>query len=445
MAAALAKADVVSVLASEPCYVWIYRKGEEHISETAVDPAIYWRDYAAVPAAFERLAGPGPLLDAARIIIAKQAFGRFTPKAYLARTPESRRALFDAVHPLFREHVPATLDDRFPVYKRLRVQALRAGDQARFDELQKLRGRFGFRLTTDAVSEQDGRLRVVASARCVRPARPKQDIAEQRNGSYLLHLDGELAATDADRRLLDEDLGSLEISIRHRASGVEWPVATQSDTRGPGLQIATVALVDVNANSFGAPLAPGRWDLVARLQFLGESMTTRLGPPAAGLVADDGSAPLDVHVNDNGGLAFNAGRSTPGGRPSAAQLTWQGRRLRLVLPESLRSETVLADARGTAEPRFTAQADGDGAVLEVDAVPGDGFVDFWLRDANGTLTRLGYDGPRIEAPGRRTPHLAAYATLHGSLSVTRTQVVAAARPPSRLRGWLGETARRLRR
>ncbi len=447
MAAALPRAGVVSILASEPCYWWIHRKSDTHISEAAVDPSVYWHDYTQVLVTFERLAGAGELLDAARVIVGSQAFGRLTPKAYLARTPQSRRALFAAVHPLFRDHVPAELDARFPVYKRLRVQALRAGDQARFDQLQQLRGRFSFRLTTDAVSEQGGRLRIVVSGRCVRPARPKQDVVEPRDDQFLLHLDGALAGSDDDRRLLDDDQGRLEVTIRHRASGVEWPVPTQTSTRGPGLRVVTEALIDVSENGFGAPLEPGNWDLVARLQFLGELMTTRIGAPAAGPGAGR-ATPRDVYVNEKGGLSFRAGRTKGRDRPCAERIEWQGRRLVVGLPEPLRGYAVLVDARGAADPQFLAHRDGGRVVVDVDQVPGHGFVDFWLRGPAGELVRLGYDGPRIEGSSRRSPHLAAYSTLHGSLSVTRSDpapVATSVAPPSRIKGWLGETARRLRR
>jgi glycosyltransferase involved in cell wall biosynthesis len=97
MAAALPKAGVVSILASEPCYWWIHRKSDAHISEAAVDPSVYWHDYTQVLATFERSSGPGALLDAARVVVAAQAFARFTPKAYLARTPQSERCSMPSI------------------------------------------------------------------------------------------------------------------------------------------------------------------------------------------------------------------------------------------------------------------------------------------------------------------------------------------------------------
>lgn len=448
MAAALPKARVVSVLASEPCYWWIFRKGDQHISEARVDPSVYWHDYTQVLATFERAAGPGELLDSARVVTALQAFTRFAPKGYLARTAESRQALFAALHPMFRDHVPPELDSRFPVYKRLRVQALRAGDQARFDRLQQLRGRFSFGVTTDEVTAQDGRLRVVVSGRCVRPARPEQDVAEARDGQYLLRLGSTVSASEDDRRLLDDDLGGLEVSIRHRASGVEWPVHTQTTTRGPGLRVVTEAVIDLTDNCFGAPLDAGNWDLVARLQFLGELSTTRVGAPAGGLAPATRTALPDVFVNDRAALSFAIGGRGPSGRPRAQHVEWRDRRLVIDLPDTVGPHEVLVDARGTANPRYSAVADGERAVVDLDLVPGEGLVDFWVRDEAGTLVRLGYGGPRVEGPAHGTPLLAAYATLHGSLSVTRartTSAPSAPAPPSRLKGWLGETARRLRR
>ena len=440
MALALAKADRVSVVASEPCYWWIHRSDGSNNSSNPVEPATYWGHYDHVLATWQQAAGPGALLDSARLVSTVQAFTRFPPHAYLAGPEQSRRALFDAVHPVFRDHLPPVLDGRLPVYKRLRAQALRDGDFDRFERLQGYRSGLSFHIQTGSVGSDDGRLRVEVTARCGSPDGDGPQPIEADGGRMLMRLDADVTASADDRALIDDDLGSLEITIRHRDTGVEWPVHTQASRRGAGLEVTTEATVDLANTTFGAPLTPGIWDVLARVQFLGESSIKRVAPPELGLPSGADAPPPAAYVTANGRLSFKVGGADGRLRPRAESVSWRGRDLVVELADGTSGAVVYAQRRDQSEPDAVAIIDNATASVEIGTVPGDGLIDLWVRGADGIVARLGYSGGRVESPDVRSPLLAAYATKHESLSVTRTGV----EPPAaqRKRGLAGLIRRR---
>lgn len=317
MARVLARDPVISVVASEPCYFWIHRSDRTNTSDAPIDPQEYWRFYDHVLATWEEVVGPGELLDAARTVSAVQAYSRFSASAYLRRGPRARTALFDAVSPVFVRHVPASLDHRLPVLKRLRAQALRDVDQARFDSVQEWRSEVGFQLRTDAVDLVEGQLGVAVTASCARGATGAEIPIEWGAPHPALVADPRITGSAADRQLLDEDLGTVEITIRHRDSGVEWPVRHQHSARGPGLTVCTEASIDLDRDAFGADLHSGIWDLYARVQFLGEGVIRRVLVPADGLSMAITSASA-VYATPRGCMSFH--------RDAAATSASRGRR-----------------------------------------------------------------------------------------------------------------------
>ncbi len=323
-AQALPRAKVISILASVPCYWWVHRNDGTNTSSTRSDPNVYWAHFAHSLQTWTATAGPGPVLDAAVLSTLDQAYFRIAPDRYLPRTDANRAKIFAAVHPVFRTYLRPELDHRMSVLRRLRSQALRAGDRPRFEALQRHRDELVFELSTDAIARSDRRLRLVVSAVC-RSAESAGPLAlEQRGPRTLLPLPRELPADDDDRALLDSDLGRLEVTIRHRESGVEWPIHTQSSVRPTGLQVRTEADVDLVRDTFGALLAPGIWDLFGRIEFLGEAAVRRVPPPAGGLPAGSGRGPGALYVTANGLLSFRVGPRRP-----RELIRWIARRTRL--------------------------------------------------------------------------------------------------------------------
>ena len=282
MALVLARHPVVSILASEPCYFWIHRADTS--SHTPIALAHYWSFYDHVLTVWQETAGAGELLDAARVVSALQAFARFPAGSYLQRDVASRARMFRAVSGMFARHLPAELDARLPVLKRLRSQALRAGDQPRFDALQGWRLDVGFQLRTDRTDTVDGTLRLAVTAQCRRAStRAPVALVRPASGPAILAGDDQLLGSESDRALLDADLGTVEVTIRHRDNGVEWPVRAQHSTRDANLDVHTEAVVDLQLDAFGAPLDPGRWDVLAHVQFLGETVVRPVAARRGGL------------------------------------------------------------------------------------------------------------------------------------------------------------------
>ncbi|HJQ43316.1 MAG TPA: glycosyltransferase [Jatrophihabitantaceae bacterium] len=312
MARAIPKARVISVLASQPVYYWIHRHDGSNASDSPVALADYWSHYAHVLATWEEEAGPGPLLDQARYVSAIQAFSRFGPAAYLKWSPERRDALFAGVQPMFARHVPAELDPLFPVLKRMRVQALRAGDRTGFDAVQELRTRYSFAVRVDNVSVRAGAVHLRLTMSCRMGDRGVVQV-ERRAGQALLPADHFATdVTDDARRLGEEELGTAEVSIRHVPSGVEWPVAHREAQREPDrLQMTLDASVDLLRDKFGGQLAPGSWELLVRVQFLGEGGVRRLP------WRRKGALPTPLHVGESGHLRFEVEKPSRFGRPRA--------------------------------------------------------------------------------------------------------------------------------
>jgi poly(ribitol-phosphate) beta-N-acetylglucosaminyltransferase len=349
MGQAIPRANVISVLADYPCYRWIHRPDGTNNSMTLVKPNVYWGYFTAALQTFADASGPGPLLDAVRLVAAEQAFSRFPPSAYLERTAAGQRGAFDAVRDYVSEQLPPALDHRLPVLKRVRYQALRDGDKDRFDALQRLRQAFTMEFEVDSLAWQGETLRIVARA-TLRGADSVALMEQTRDPAgpdgadrpLLLPLPDELRGDDASRRLRPEDRGAFELTVRHRDTGLEWPMHGSSKLElettpgGVRLRVRLEARVNPGNGYFGEPLGDGIWDVMARAQFLGESTLVNLpapGPRAGGTVAS-GDRRARAYVTKGGKVALKLSHETVAaqiGRPLVQAAAWDGNTLRLDL------------------------------------------------------------------------------------------------------------------
>ncbi|MGN6610886.1 MAG: glycosyltransferase [Angustibacter sp.] len=423
MAYALSHASAVSVVASEPCYRWVHRSDGSNSSDQAIDPDRYWPWYVRQLEVLDELNSDGQLLDDARVTVVTQAFSRFAPKRYLSWAKDRRQSTFDAVRPVV-EHLPPRLDAQLPALKRLRVQALRDGDRTRFDRLQKVRTGFTFPPRATSVHWDGDRLVVEAAAELLGAGDGPLRLARQ-GEHLLLPLPGDLAATDDDRRLLAEEAGTLELTIRDRATGLEWPLPCEqqvevADTAGAGATTAVTcrAEIDVRSAVFGEPLGPGTWDILARVQFLGENVLRRL-PLGDARLPETGPAELaglSVRVTGGGNLSLTLSPDAAG-RPTASEVGWDADRLRVRLdPAPAAGAVLVARVRGAdADPSPLASAPArDGvAVVSMPATSVGQIVDLSVLTATGGDLRVAYAGPDERS---RLP-LRVYQTQKGSLSV----------------------------
>ena len=282
----LPHAKVISVLADYPCYRWIHRSDGSNISDAPSDVRAYWGDYAEVLRVAEREAGPGPLLDRLRVVAMQQAFSRVAPKEYLALSEEERQQMFDAIHCYVVEQFPAALDSKLPVLKRVRVQALRAGDWEQFESGQAQRVAIAFRPRLVDARWDQGRLELAVEVTLENLAGDPYELGFSGGQLVLPVAPGGTGRAPAESRvLLPADRGTVEVTVRHHRSGVEWPVATSQRLEtltvggGAGLRVHAEASVDLTHGAFGAPLEDGIWSLIVRAQFLGESLAQAAPAP----------------------------------------------------------------------------------------------------------------------------------------------------------------------
>ncbi|MBE3073880.1 MAG: glycosyltransferase family 2 protein [Actinobacteria bacterium] len=282
MAQALPHARVVSVLADYPCYRWIHRSDGTNNSNAKVDRRKYWEYYGGVLRTMETSSGPGPLLDATRVTAIMQAFSRFSPRSYLQQDPADRAMTFDALHEIVIEHFPPELDERMPVLKRLRVQALRSGELTRFEQQQRCRTKMQFGLSDAQVAWVDGRVVVGLDASAV--SVKGVPLAMDRLGDDLAlpaELGAPTGAAAARCVLTTTERGTGEITIRHREIGIEWPVESVEHQKAPRtgdkatLRMHLDGTVDPARSIFGRELETGIWDVLIRMQFLGENQVRR--------------------------------------------------------------------------------------------------------------------------------------------------------------------------
>lgn len=421
-------ARVISVVADYPCYKWIHRSDGSNNSEAASEAHVYWGYYTEVVRVAERAAGPGPLLDRIRVVTMMQAFSRLSATGYLKRSEEARQRLFTAVHAYVVEQFPPGLDQQLPALKRMRVKALRSGDRAGFEAIQRQRTQISFHLGLTEARWDDERLHLALAVTV-------DDLA---GGPFELERAGEdllipAVATSADatpaeaRMLLPEDLGAAEVTIRNQATGVEWPVATtcrlEQVVAGQGVALSLHAEADVDPahGFFGAPLEDGTWSLVVRVQFLGESLTLPLpATPGVGLpaaVQAVSGRTVAVLRSDHGKLVMRVGADVDAATlaleaPSVKAAHWSNGRLTLDLsiPTGTTVAHVAVRTRGQESSHSAVVHGGTAAVTIASTAPGD-ILDFYVDAAT----------PRQPARERRLLFGEANVTDHAQYRVYRTQ------------------------
>jgi glycosyltransferase involved in cell wall biosynthesis len=440
MAQAVPRARTISVLADYPCYKWNHRNDGSNNSAKAVDYDAYWRYFAESMELFEKAAGPGALNDAEIVSAAERTFLAVRPRHYLRRDEAQRERVFRPLHRLIAQYVPERLEPQVGVAKRLRVRALRLGDRAAFDLLQEQRHRISARFELEDVSWQGPSVRVAVEARLGGLGGLPFELEE--SGEDLL-----FPVPDALREMIPtplrlvgpQDRGSLEVTVRHRGSDVEWPVRGTSELfldRGKGgvsLRVRCEAVIDPVHGYFGDPLESGVWDVLVRAQFLGESTIRRLPVTAADRI------PEEPHpVGDRMGLLYPVTGSTlaltlaPGAGDTAAtgvrSVRWEGQRLRLQLnlPEDHDAMWLTVRKRGERTAQEAAIDSAGVALVELGPTQQGEIFDFFLNsqspDATTESQRLAFGAPELS----QRPPYRIYATAQGFLSVKHEAALARA-------------------
>ena len=453
MAQALPVARVVSVLADYPCYRWNHHSDGSNTSMRPFAYADYWGYFAEALGIFQRLAGPGEMTDAALLAGVDRMFFTARASLYLPLDDETRRGVFDPLHQLVARELPERLDAKVPVLKRARLAALRADDRGRFDRLQELRASLAFAVQLDGASWRDGKLHIsVTSSLTTRRPDPAVDDTfaarsaqageaveaaslfdlERSGDDLLLPLPSADGIPAGQRVLLPADHGALEVTVRHRTTRVEWPVhgrqqahAVQTGT-GVGLRVTCEAVLDPARNFFGEPLEDGIWDVLCRVQFLGESEVHRVPLPLASALP---SGPVETPGRDvlafrtmPGKLALRLPSTwrepAQGPRPGVGGARWVGDQLRITLklPEGTDARWLRVRKRIDGATREAAIENATAAVSLAGTEAGD-ILDFYVHAGTAGSSesehRLASAGVEVR---QRAPYRI-YTTDHGSFSV----------------------------
>lgn len=272
--AVLAKAEVVSTMASTPYYHWFTTAGSGSTTFRRAR-AEWWFWLGEVIEAIESgLDAPG-LEDERRLLLEHQYRSRLMDAFnayYVERAPETRKLIFEHAHRLQEEHFPESADDCLDTTWRLRAKLLRAGHPHALDRLiredpvlgpvpraEGLRwegGRLhiGFRVEwkdgegrRHALRTVDGRVRKVLPA----PFAP-------------LFTDDELDVTG------EVEGASAAVGVRSEDTRIGWLVPSEStvwrrdDPATTTFGVEGSATVDPSTAALGAPLEGRIWDLSVR-------------------------------------------------------------------------------------------------------------------------------------------------------------------------------------
>lgn len=428
MAQAMPLAKVISVLADYPCYRWVVRNDGTNNSADQVDFPGYWDYLGTSMDLFTERAGAGPVDDAALAWAGQRMLLHAKPSLYLALDHEARDAMLLPLQDLVRTRLPERVDPLVPVLKRLRLRDLRSRDRARFDRLQRLTDALTFPVSLDRVEWSEGLLRLVASSTLTGSA--DTGVSVKKNGADLLLVLGQVDSEvpPAARTLLPSDAGTLELTVRHRGTGVEWPLSGVQQVvcaplgDGFGLAVRWEGEVDVRKAAFGEALEDGIWDVLARVQFLGESRVARI-PVADNLRPPDQS----VTTSARRALAYRTVRSTlavkitrvRSGAPEAHvdRASWADDTLVLTF-DSLVSKpaAVVARERGQQHGWETPVVDGTARVPFAPSRPGQ-TVDLSLRTGRVWASKERRLVFLPQAAFRQRAPYDVYETDHGYLSV----------------------------
>ncbi|MGN6610902.1 MAG: glycosyltransferase family 2 protein [Angustibacter sp.] len=450
MAPLLPRARSITLVADYPCYRWVLRGDGTNSSQDLFRVPGYWENFRTSLHLFDEAAGPGPVADAGLIWAAGRMLQPVRLAGYLALDAAARQEVLRPIAALAKEEVPARVDHAVPVLKRLRVQALRADDVATFDRLEELVTALDVQVHLDDAAWGDAGLRLSATATLTWP--DDLGVTIRRSGSQAaLDVSAWTTSVEPHAALTDSDLGRLELTVRHRTSSVEWPLPGETAVAEPAaaddarLAVTWSGVVDPWHGLFGQALDDGVWDVLVRVQFLGESRVHRLAvaeaPGGTGCRSDDGRREAQTTVTQRGTLALRVAVPASA-RPCATATRWDGPTLELSFAKPFTDDAELvAGVRGADTTVAIALLAGDVscAVPLPATAPGD-IVDFWVL-THGERLRVMHE-VRSGVPYQQ-PY-AVYRTQHGSLSVRHE----AARPPATtqpgVRGGLGALARRLR-
>lgn len=269
MGQAIAANPVVSVLESYPCYRWINRGDGTNNSAQAIRFDTYLDYWSAALDVVRSRGGPRALSVALAVPSFGQLLGKLNVAQFAHLDADEQGETFALLAAVAKRLFPPEIDERLPVLKRLRLQALRADDQGTYLLVQGFKDSIGRDVTVTNVRPRSIGIRIDVRGRLTMPG-TKSALAVDADGRDVLAIPG--LDGGYDNRLLEADRPRIEITVRHHKIGTEWHI--ESGT-GHLDEVSCSGLIDPLHAVFGKKLDYGTWQVMVRTSFLGEASILR--------------------------------------------------------------------------------------------------------------------------------------------------------------------------
>lgn len=271
--AVLAKAKVVSTLASTPYYHWFTTAGSGSTTFRRARPEWWYWLNEVIVAIDEGLDQPEHARERAllrehqyrsRLMDAFNAY-------YVERSPEARKLIFEHGHRMQAEHFSPEDDACLDTSWKLRAQLLRAGHPHSLDRLIREDPIIGPVPRATSLRWEDGRLHLELGVEW-KDGSGRHHALRAADSRFYKVLSAPFREIFTDEQLdvtSEIDSASVTVGVRSEASRVTWQVPSESsiwrrETSEAAFGVHASAVIDPRDAAMGAPLTPGTWDLTAR-------------------------------------------------------------------------------------------------------------------------------------------------------------------------------------
>jgi hypothetical protein len=287
---ALLASSRVSVVGSEPCYVYERRDDGGNLTSTRADPVAHAQSARRIVDAIVDATEPGPQRTATLArTLRGELLGRVSGPGYLAQEEEFRVSMFREIRDVVVQAVDPSTDTALAPAARVLAALLRAGDRTRLEQWAAWQLTVTGHVTSACVRSDGTRLLIDVSLRLEREGAA---LVLRRKGDRL-YLTGpsdgsldDVLESDAGEVTSDVDAAGVGVALVSRDNREEWRVAAMVQPvtveAGDGAVTASwdaVVEVDVATAASGRPLRPGVWDAVVRVSAFGWTAERRVVAP----------------------------------------------------------------------------------------------------------------------------------------------------------------------
>jgi glycosyltransferase involved in cell wall biosynthesis len=275
-------AGSISVLSDYVCYYHIRRDDHSNAGLRRLEPKGYYGNLREVIGIVEANTEPGPFRDRLLERFARaELLGRLRERTFLDHPADYRDDLYATVRSVIEDHIPPSVDLLLAPDHRVQMALVRADrldllvELAEADVNVTARARLtGLRRTRTPAFELAFEAGLVVGSEPISP--------ERHGDAWLLPVPDRVAeAVPVETRILPGVAAPVvRLTMRRRDDWAELgppTTVTLPATEPVGLTMTASTEIDPRTVSFGAPIWPGTWDIIARIEAYGYSRDTRIG------------------------------------------------------------------------------------------------------------------------------------------------------------------------